>query len=95
MTELRDQVVNGASPEDMIDPLKSLAKQFGSIKGASKIKSQISKARRALRKKKPKIDKAITHLDNATVISSEQRLWRERALTEFLHGIKISNSPLR
>jgi len=95
LTELRDQVVNGASPEDMIDPLKSLAKQFGSIKGASKIKSQISKARRALSKKKPKIDKAITHLDNATVIYSEQRLWRERAMTELLPDIKIYEQAIR
>ncbi|MEC8962161.1 MAG: TRAP transporter large permease subunit, partial [Pseudomonadota bacterium] len=65
LTGLRNQIANGASPEDMIDPLKSLAKQFGSIKGASKIKSQISKARRVLSKKAPKIDKAIAHLDKA------------------------------
>ena len=95
LTGLHNQIVNGASPEDMIDPLKSLAKQFGSIKGASKIKSQISKARRALSKKKPKLDKAISHLDNAGVIYREQRLWRERAMTELLPDIKIYEQAIR
>ena len=95
LTGLHNQIVNGASPEDMIDPLKSLAKQFGSIKGASKIKSQISKARRALSKKKPKLDKAISHLDNAGVIYREQRLWRERAMTELLPDMKIYEQAIR
>jgi len=92
---LRNQIANGASPEDMIDPLKSLAKQFGSIKGASKIKSQISKARRVLSKKAPKIDKAIAHLDKAKVIYSDQRLWRERSLSELLPGIKVYEQAIR
>ena len=92
---LRNQIANGASPEDMIDPLKSLAKQFGSIKGASKIKSQISKARRVLSKKAPKIDKAIAHLDKAKVIYSEQRLWRERSMGELLPGIKVYEQAIR
>jgi len=92
---LRNQIANGASPEDMIDPLKSLAKQFGSIKGASKIKSQISKARRVLSKKAPKIDKAIAHLDKAKVIYSEQRLWRERSMSELLPGIKVYEQAIR
>jgi len=92
---LRNQIANGASPEDMIDPLKSLAKQFGSIKGASKIKSQISKARRVLRKKAPKIDKAIAHLDKAKVIYSEQRLWRERSMSELLPDIKVYEQAIR
>ena len=95
LTGLHNQIVNGASPEDMIDPLKSLAKQFGSIKGASKIKSQISKARRALSKKKPKLDKAISHLDNAGVIYREQRLWRQRAMTELLPDMKIYEQAIR
>jgi len=95
LTGLRNQIANGASPEDMIDPLKSLAKQFGSIKGASKIKSQISKARRVLSKKAPKIDKAIAHLDKAKVIYSEQRLWRERSMGELLPGIKVYEQAIR
>jgi hypothetical protein len=95
LADLHNQVVNGASPEDMIDPLKLLAKQFGSIKGASKIKSQISKARRALSKKTPKIDKAISHLDKATVMYDQQRIWRERALIELLPGIKAYERAIR
>jgi hypothetical protein len=95
LTDLHNQVVDGASPEDMIDPLKLLARQFGSIKGASKIKSQISKARRALSKKTPKIEKVISHLDKATVMYDQQRIWRERAITELLPGIKAYEQAIR
>ena len=95
LTDLHNQVVDGASPEDMIDPLKLLARQFGSIKGASKIKSQISKARRALSKKTPKIEKVISHLDKATMMYDQQRIWRERAITELLPGIKAYEQAIR
>ena len=95
LTDLHNQVVDGASPEDMIDPLKLLARQFGSIKGASKIKSQISKARRALSKKTPKIEKVISHLDKATMMYDQQRIWRERAITELLPGIKSYEQTIR
>ena len=95
LTDLHNQVVDGARPEDMIDPLKLLARQFGSIKGASKIKSQITKARRALSKKTPKIEKVISHLDKATVMYDQQRIWRERAITELLPGIKAYEQAIR
>ena len=95
LTDLHNQVVDGAIPEDMIDPLKSLAKKFGSIKGASKIKSQVSKARRALSKKTPKIEKAISHLDKAAVMYTQQRIWRERAITELLPDIKTYEQAIR
>ena len=95
LTDLHNQVVDGASPTDMIDPLKLLARQFGSIKGASKIKSQISKARRALSKKTPKIEKVISHLDKATVMYDQQRIWRERAINELLPGIKAYEQAIR
>lgn len=95
LTGLHNQVVDGASPTDMIDPLKLLARQFGSIKGASKIKSQISKARRALSKKTPKIEKVISHLDKATVMYDQQRIWRERAINELLPGIKAYEQAIR
>ena len=95
LADARNRLVNGTVPKDMIDPLKLLTKQFGSIKGASKIKSQISKARRALSKKTPKIEKVISHLDNATVIYDQQRIWRERAIIELLPGIKAYEQAIR
>ncbi|SVE34365.1 uncharacterized protein METZ01_LOCUS487219, partial [marine metagenome] len=53
LVALRNKLAKGSAPEEMIDPLKALAKQFGAIKGAGDIKSEIGKSRRILGKKSP------------------------------------------
>jgi len=79
----------------MIDPLKALAKQFGAIKGAGDIKSQITKSRRILGKKSPKIEEAISHLDKAIEIFNAQRLWRAQARSELLSPITTYEQTIR
>ena len=79
----------------MIDPLKALAKQFGTIKGTGDIKSEITKSRRILGKKSPKIEEAISHLDKAIEIFNSQRLWREQASTQLLSHIRTYEQAIR
>jgi len=95
LVDLRDTLVRGRAPEDMIDPLKALAKQFGAIKGAGDIKSEITKSRRILGKKSPKIEEAISHLDKAIEIFNSQRLWREQASTQLLSHIRTYEQAIR
>jgi tripartite ATP-independent transporter DctM subunit len=92
---LRNKLANGSAPEDMIDPLKALAKQFGAIKGAGDIKSQITKSRRVLGKKSPKIEEALSHLDEAIEVFNLQRLWREQATTRLLPHIRTYEQAIR
>ena len=92
---LRNNLMKGSAPEEMIDPLKGLAKQFGSIKGASDIKSQITKSRRILGKKSPKVEEAISHLDKAIKIFDAQRLWREQASTQLLPHMRTYEQAIR
>jgi len=95
LVDLRDTLVRGSAPEDMIDPLKALAKQFGAIKGAGDIKSEITKSRRILGKKSPKIEEAISHLDKAIEIFNAQHLWREQASTQLLSHIRTYEQAIR
>ena len=92
---LRDTLAGGRAPEKMIDPLKALAKQFGAIKGASEIKSLITKSRRVLGKKAPKIEEAMSHLDEAIAIFNTQRLWRAQAISELLSPITTYEQAIR
>ena len=92
---LRNTLAKGSTSEEMIDPLKALAKQFGTIKGAGDIKSEIGKSRRILGKKSPKIEEAISHLDKAIEIFDSQRLWREQASAQLLPHLRTYEQAIR
>ena len=71
--------IEALNPEEMIDPLGSLGKRFGKVAGTDKIKSAISKARRALKSRNPDKEKAQKELDKAINLYSEQIDWRSKA----------------
>jgi hypothetical protein len=95
LVALRNKLANGSASDEMVDPLKALAKQFGAIKGANDIKSQITKSRRILGKKSPKIEEAISHLEKAIEIFNAQHLWREQASTQLLPHIRNYEQAIR
>ncbi|WP_136656624.1 TRAP transporter large permease subunit [Nitratireductor sp. XY-223] len=66
-------------PADMTEPLNELSKKFGEIEGANDIKSDLSKARRALRSKTPSKEKALAEIDKAVAEYQTQLAWREKA----------------
>lgn len=74
-------------PADLIDPLAALADQFGDIAGASKIKSAVSKARSALKKKTPKPDDAMKSIDKAMEEYEEEMQWRNEAEPALLSAL--------
>jgi len=78
LTALRGKV-EANEPTGMIAPVKELSDQFREIEGASKIKSHLSKARRALKAKTPKKEKALKELDKAITLYGEQKAWRAQA----------------
>ncbi len=74
-------IVTNNTPVDAIEPLKALARQFSDVAGAGKVKSAISKARRAVKSKTPDKGKAQAELDKAIAIYQEQLTWRAKAET--------------
>ncbi len=66
-------------PADLVDPLEELADQFGDIAGADKIRSAVSKARSAMRKKTPDPEAAMESIDTAMEEYEAQMQWREQA----------------
>ena len=94
LTAMREQVeVN--EPADMLVPLKTLSGQFGSIEGASKIKSHLSKARRALKARKPSKGKALKEMDKAIKLYEEQKVWRAQATAPLLPALTSYEEIIR
>jgi hypothetical protein len=94
LTAMREQVeVN--EPADMLVPLKTLSGQFRSIEGASKIKSHLSKARRALKSKKPRKEKALKEVDKAIKLYEEQKVWRAQATPALMPTISAYEATIR
>ncbi|MDA4844503.1 TRAP transporter large permease [Hoeflea poritis] len=81
------QQVMDNEPEDMTEPLNVLSKQFGEIEGADDIKSDLSKARRALRSRNPSKEKALAEIDKAVAEYQTQLAWREKANEALKAGI--------
>lgn len=80
LSRLSSEVSTG-DPGTMIEQVAVLKSKFGEIGGASKIGSQISKARRALKAKTPDPQKAFEAMEKAKTIFAEQKIWRKNAGT--------------
>ncbi len=78
---LRDMIESADTDDATIDELAAASKRFGDVEGASAIKSDISKARKALRAKKPSKEKALKALDDAEEEYLSELQWREQAET--------------
>jgi len=78
-----------------LDTIAAVSKQFGNIEGASKIKSEVSKARKALKAKKPNPEKAIKALDKAQKLYDEQKGWRSAATAALAQPIAEYEQSIR
>ena len=87
--------VESDDPKSLVEPLKALSKQFNDVEGASKIKTALSKTASEMKKRKPKLDKALKQFNKATELYAEQLVWRERATTELLPELKAYELAMR
>lgn len=65
-----------------MDQIKQAEKVLGRIAGASKIKSKLYKARRAIKGKKPDPEKAIKYLKESLKLYADEVEWRSQAAAE-------------
>lgn len=88
-------VVESNDAADSIEAVGDLADQFGDAAGATDIKSAISKARKALKAKKPSVEKALKELDKASELYQEQMQWRNVAKTELAESVAAYEQAIR
>jgi len=81
--------------DSSLDDIAAVSARFGIIEGASKIKSEVAKARRALKAKKPNAEKAIKALDKAQELYDEQKDWRAAATAKLAQPIADYEQTIR
>ena len=90
----KDWVLAGA-PADAVEPLAALASKFSDVEGTRVIKSALSKARRAVKSRTPKVDKALAELDKAIADYEGQTLWRAKAEADIAPALIRYNEALK
>lgn len=89
------QIVQDSSVEEAIAAIKATEKKLGKVAGSSKVKSKLSKARRALKKKTPKMDKVLNYLSQGLALFHTEVAWRSRAKTELLGDLQVYDDLLK
>jgi tripartite ATP-independent transporter DctM subunit len=89
-----ERAISTDTNEQAMIKIKLVEKQLGNIPGASKIKSKISKSRRAI-KRNPDIEKAIKMLNQGLELFYTEVSWRNSASSELIIALKEYDSALR
>ena len=94
LTNLK-RTVQDSSPEAAMAAIKAAEKNLCAVAGSGKVKSKFSKARRALKKKTPKTDKALNHLSQGMKLFRSEVAWRSRAKAELLDDLLVYDDLLK
>ena len=94
LTNLK-RTVQDSSPEAAMAAIKAAEKNLSAVAGSGKVKSKFSKARRALKKKTPKTDKALNHLSQGMKLFRSEVAWRSRAKAELLDDLLVYDDLLK
>ncbi len=88
--------IDQKTPEEMVDVLQELERQFGEISGPGDVKKDLTKARRELRSKSPDKEKAKASVSKAIESFEEESEWRaEAASQELLPKVQQYEASIR
>ena len=87
-------IIANESEKDAMAQIKLVERQLSNVAGASKIKSKISKARRAL-KRNPDREKADRFIEESLELFAKEMAWRKRAVTELTDDLVEYNDLLK
>ncbi|MCH9672481.1 MAG: TRAP transporter large permease subunit, partial [Gammaproteobacteria bacterium] len=87
--------VQTQSPEAAMAAIKAAEKLLSDVADSSRVKSRLSRARRALRGDSPKVAKSLTALDQAAERLAEEIQWRTPAASSLLSGLDEYDAQIR
>jgi chromosome segregation ATPase len=94
LTALETVIVNEPAKVAM-DRIKQSEKALGKVAGTSSIKSKLSKARRAIKGKIPKPEKAIQFLKEGLKLYAAEVDWRRRAAVEIAPALAAYDNAIK
>jgi tripartite ATP-independent transporter DctM subunit len=90
-----ESVITDQSPKEAMQSIKVVEAAIGAVKGASPVKSRVSRVRRALKGKKPNPQKAAKELTKALAIFKTEVQWRQRAFRELTKDLATYDMAIR
>ena len=94
MSAVQTAIINDPAAAT-IDKIKKLERALGKIAGTSAIKSKLSRARRAIKGKKPKPEKAIKSIDDGLKIYAAEVEWRRKAADEIASTLATYDDAIK
>ena len=94
LTSLENVIVN-EPPKAAMDQIKQSERALGKVAGTGAIKSKLSKARRALKRKKAKTEQAIKFLKEGLDIYTAEVEWRRKAAIELAPALAAYNNAIK
>ena len=88
-------IISKSVPTKAIDKIKLVEMKLSKIAGANRIKSRLSKARRFMKKAKPKRDRAIKALEKALKYYVNEISWRSSANRDLSQGLAAYDVAIR
>ncbi len=88
------EVIKSQPPKQAMDIIKSVEKDIDSLTEMNRVKSLLSKARRALRGNSPKPDKAIEMVQKASAQMEADIKWRKRAAEELSNDLETYENAI-
>jgi len=82
-----ESVITSSAPADAMAAIKKAESAISAVPGSSRIKSKVSKARRALKGDNPKPEKAAKELAKALKIYAKEVAWRKAASDKLSTGL--------
>lgn len=89
------RIITSKPPKDAAEAIKNFSSSIRKIAGVKKIRSELGKARKQLRGKNPKPDKASEALEKAIAAYGADMEWRKKASAELLPGLKSYEERIR
>ncbi|MGI9422850.1 MAG: SLC13 family permease, partial [Hyphomicrobiaceae bacterium] len=88
-------VIDDQEPKSASDAIAALSRSLREVEGTSDVRSALSKARRELRRSTVDKVKARTAYEDAVKKYEAQLVWRRRAVTDLLPGLKTYDDAIR
>ena len=88
-------VISKDAPGTAIETIKAFEKKLSAVAGTSKIKSKLSKARRALKGGSPDREAAGTELAAGLALFASEVEWRKRAASGLSAGLETYNDAIK
>jgi len=80
--------IETGDPKETASRIRDIERKLTKVAGTSTIKSALSKARRVLKKRKPKISRALKQYDKAMKAYESQKIWRAEAEKTLRPGLE-------